>query len=326
MSKDGDIELTRLHREAPLLDLHADSFSIRDTARSFVEERPYRHLDLPRMLEAGILGEAFSIFVHPRWVPEAEWYSRAVEILEKIHAAIELSPKLRPATSSDDIRANAKDGAVSAIIEMEGLHPMAGRIERIEEFFSRGVRIFTLTWNNSNPWATSCDDDMAMEKGLTVAGREAVAEINRLGGLVDFSHSGEATFWETLEILEKPPLCTHSCCRALKDSSRNLTDDQIRAIAKAGGVIGINFFPGFLSSKKYSRVTPADVADHIEHIFELGGESCAALGSDFDGIQCLPGMEDCRGVGKITAELSGRGFSEGDILNVLGRNFLRIFE
>ncbi len=318
-----------LHNQAPLIDLHADTFSFKKDTSKFVDGWPKRHLDLPRMLEIGIWAEAFSLFVYPKWAAgeKAGWLSLAEHELDNIHTAIENSGgKMALAVDANEVLSNLDGGAVSAIIEIEGLHALGGDIAKIEKFFERGVRIFTLTWNNSNNWATSCMDDDAETRGLTLAGRDAVAEINRLGGLVDFSHSGERTFWDSIDIIERPPICTHSCCRAIKDSSRNLTDDQIAAIIERGGVIGINFFPGFLSKNKYSKVTAADIADHIEHILELGGEKNVGLGSDFDGISHLPvGIDDCTGIITITEELLARGHDDGTIMGILGRNFLRVF-
>ncbi len=314
-----------LHKRAPLIDLHADTLSSDKDTSQFISGWSCKHLDLPRMLETGIWGEAFSIFVHPKWAngDEKAWLELAEKELGNILSAVSESDKLALATKSAEVVANAGKGFVSAIIEVEGLHSFGGELDKIDDFFSRGVRIFTLTWNNSNPWATSCMAESG--EGLTSAGREAIARINSLGGIVDFSHSGEKTFWDTIKILEKPPICTHSCCKSLKDSPRNLTDDQISALIDLGGVIGINFFPGFLSAKKYGQTTSADIVDHIQHIIDLGGEKNIGLGSDFDGVQCLPGMSDCTGITLVTEQLLHRGFPEETILGILGRNFLRIF-
>lgn len=314
-----------LHRQAPLIDLHADTFSSGKETWKFLDGWPERHMDLPRMLETGIWGEAFSLFVHPKWGDgdEKAWLEYASKELDNIHIAIEHSDKFALATNADELLVNRSNGAVSAIIEMEGLHPLCGEIDRIDEFFARGVRIFTLTWNNSNNWATSCMFES--EGGIKRAGREAIDRINSLGGIVDFSHSNEQTFYDTIDLLHRPPICTHSCCRAIKYSSRNLTDEQIRAIIHRGGIIGINFFPGFLSSKKYSQTGAEDIVDHIEHILNLGGEGNIGLGSDFDGVKYLPQMDDCTGIVDVTMELLRRNFDRDLILGILGRNFLRIF-
>ena len=319
----------RLHDKAPLIDLHADTFSMTKAASRFVEGSSKVHLDLPRMIEIGIWAEAFSLFVYPKWGKSPDkWFEIAVKELDAIHAAIENSGgKLALATDSAAIRENRSRGAVSAIIEIEGLHPLAGDLSKIEWFFERGVRIFTLTWNNSNPWATSCMDKNSHENGLSDSGREAIAEINRLGGFVDFSHSGERTFWETLDILDTPPICTHSCCMELKHSPRNLTDEQIKAIIDKGGIVGINFYPGFISNKEIPDVGVADLVNHIDHIVALGGEDILALGSDFDGVSNLPSeITDCTGIIEITVELLRRDYSDDLILKILGGNFLRGFE
>ncbi len=315
----------RLHNEAPLIDLHADTFSTDKETTKFTDGWQGKHIDLPRMFEAGIWGEAFSLFVHPKWGDgdKKAWLDLAYREMENIHNAIDRSPKFELATNSQELLANKNRGAISAIIEIEGLHSLGGDLENIDKFFDLGVRIFTLTWNNSNSWATSCMYES--DGGLTYRGRDAIKRITSLGGLVDFSHSNQKTFRDTIDLLDKPPICTHSCCRALKESSRNLTDEQIRAIIERNGVIGVNFFPGFLSSKKYSETTAGDVVDHIEHIIQLGGAHNIGFGSDFDGVQCLPGMSDCTGIVNVTKEMLLRGLDESTISGILGRNFFRIF-
>jgi len=316
-----------LHDKAPLADLHADTFSAIKKAKHFVEGKSKLHLDLPRMRGAGIWAEAFSIFVHPDWSDSDKWLSIAEKQLARIEEAVEISSgSFAIAKSTDEVMCNHKNDVTSGIIEIEGLHPLGGDISKIEWFYNRGVRIFTLTWNNTNEWATSCMDNDAETSGLTAEGIEVLGEINRLDAIVDLAHSGERTFWDVIGRSDTPPICSHSCCRVLKESSRNLTDDQIRAIVERGGVIGINFYPGFLSSKSHSLVTTADLVNHIEHIIGLGGKANVALGSDFDGVRRLPkGMEDCTRIIEVTKEMLRRGFEEDVILGVLGRNFMRLF-
>ncbi len=328
-----DINIDRilsLHTKAPLVDLHADTFSMSKDSPRFVEGSFETKLDLPRMFEVGLWAEAFSLFVYPKWgdeIPE-KWREIAHKQLIGIESAIASSGgKLRLARNSTELLENRNNGAVSAIIEVEGLHSLCGNLEDINMLFNRGVRIFTLTWNNSNDWATSCMDPSANSKGLTALGEEAVRKIDALGGLIDFSHSGEKTFWETMSIIRKPPICTHSCCMSLQTSPRNLTDEQICAIIDKQGIIGVNFYPGFLSPKDKSEVTSADIVDHIEHIVSLGGEENVGLGSDFDGVSYLPtDISDCHGLVNITREMIIRGFDEETLLRVLGGNFLRVFQ
>ncbi|HHS50602.1 MAG TPA: membrane dipeptidase [candidate division Zixibacteria bacterium] len=329
MDETHQVRILDLHSKAPLIDLHADTFSSARRTTNFLDGWPKKHLDLPRMFDCGLWAEAFSLFVYPRWGggQSSRWLEVANRELANIELAVEASDgRFAIARNSAEILQNKENGSVSAIIEIEGLHSLGGDLELIDSFFERGVRIFTLTWNNSNEWATSCMDSKAQTVGLTADGRTAVERIDKLGGLIDFSHSGERTFWDAMEIITRPPICTHSCCSSLKDSPRNLTDEQISAIIDKAGIIGINFYPGFLSSKETEHVTAADIVNHIEHILSFDGEENVGLGSDFDGIRYLPAdMSDCTGLSNVTREMINRGFPENRILKILGSNFLRVF-
>ena len=315
MSKNYDSEIIEhslsLHKTFPVIDLHADTFSVIESHREFLDGDLRRHLDLPRMEKSGIDAEIFSIFVYPNGEEPSRWLIRAREILSRITDAQEQSEgRFGIATSVGDISRNIVEGVISGVIEIEGLHPLGGNIGLLGEFYRCGVRVFTLTWNNSNAWAVSCMDDFSEIHGLTDEGFCAVSEINRLGGVIDLSHSGVKTFWDVIDKSKTAPVCSHSCCKEIKDSSRNLDDDQVIAMIDRGGIIGVNFFPGFLSSKKYSKTTPADIVDHIEYIFDMGGEDNVGLGSDFDGVQCLPGMRDCSDIYLVTCEMLKRGYSD----------------
>ncbi|MCK5833329.1 dipeptidase [bacterium] len=330
MSNPIESDIKLLHDKAPLIDLHADTFSSLESTSDFTSAWLKKHIDLQRMLKTGLWAEAFSLFVYPKWGREKpkRWHKIAIRELENIENAVQNSQgQFAIAHNSAEIIANKAKGVVSAVIEIEGLHSLLGELNEINNFFNRGVRIFTLTWNNSNDWATSCMAPTAKTEGLTEDGIEAVRKIDSLGGFIDFSHSGEQTFWQTMDIIERPPICTHSCCMALQTSPRNLTDEQISAIIDKNGIIGVNFYPAFLSPKDKSEVTSVDIVDHIEHIISLGGEGNVGLGSDFDGISHLPtDIDDCTGLANITRELIRRGFSEEKILKILGGNFLRVFE
>ena len=316
--------VVELHTSSPLIDLHADTFSSVDVPENFLKSNSSKHIDLPRMLDIKFKGELFSLFVHPSWGDGPKWRELALAQLNIMENTSTLSHGIfHIVTELDEVEEHAqKTNSVFSLVEIEGLHPLEGKIDSLIEFFARGVRVFTLTWNNSNDWATSCMDSDAAFKGITEEGLQAVKTINELGGIIDLSHSGERTFWDAMEKSDTPPICTHSCCKSLKDSSRNLTDVQIKAMIERQGIIGINFYPGFLGAEK-GKVKISDIVRHIEHIIELGGEKVLALGSDFDGVQHLPsGMTNCGDLPFLTVELLERGFSHEMIRGILGSNFM----
>jgi membrane dipeptidase len=160
--------------------------------------------------------------------------------------------------------------------------------------------------------------------GLTTLGVEAAEEAQRLGIVMDVSHLSDAGFWDLIEIVKKPLIASHSSCRALCDHPRNLADDQVRAMADRGGVIGVNFAPNFIHPVK---ATVERVVDHIDHIVSLVGIDHVGLGSDFDGISTTPeGLEDVTRMPNVTKVLVDRGYSSSEVKKILGENHLRVFK
>lgn len=240
---------------------------------------------------------------------------------------IEAAPnRVAQAISPEQVWTNYKNNKRSLILEIEGLHPIEDNTERIQFLWDAGVRIFTLTWNNSNKFASSAADvnrGKIERDGLTDAGIEICKQINELGGIIDLSHSSDTTFYDVLS-LGISPILSHSCVRELKDNKRNATKEMIAALGEAGGVIGINFFPGFLSVKRYGDVTSDDILTHISAAMEVGGENVAALGSDFDGVSALPAdIPDASGFKKIAQKMVQKGFDDSTIKKVMGLNFLQ---
>ena len=152
---------------------------------------------------------------------------------------------------------------------MEGGHMMENNLDKLDSLFNRGVRYMTLTWNNSNPWATSAmeetyDSLLHQPKGLSEFGKRVVQHMNKLGMMVDLSHVGERTFWDAINTTTKPVVVSHSCCYSLCHAFRNLKDDQIKAVGKNGGVIHLNFYSGFLDSNYHRRDSIFDLQHTAE--------------------------------------------------------------
>ena len=187
----------------------------------------------------------------------------------------------------------------------------------------------TLTHNGDNEICDSAAEGKRWE-GLSPFGREFVAEMNRIGMLVDIAHCSDKTFYDCIEVSSAPIVSTHSCCRALCSHRRNLTDAQLRALADKGGVCQINFYPVFLSDEynedlDLNRPGVKEVVDHIDHAVKVAGIEAVGIGSDFDGIDEAPlGLDDISKIGLVFEEMARRGYSEDEIEKVAGRNFLRV--
>lgn len=238
----------RLHREAFVIDTHADTPTefFLHPGYDFGERHAEGHVDLPRLREGGI-DLQFLI----AWVPaeaaavEGASFDHAVRLIRAIHEVVGRTVGARVVGSVAELDLAREAGEVAIMIGVEGGHAIENSIERLRELHALGVRSLTLTWNNSNDWADASGVP-PRHHGLTDFGREVVRELNRLRMLVDVSHAAEATFFDVLETSEAPVIASHSCARALADHHRNLTDEQLRALAAQGGVVGINYFPTFL--------------------------------------------------------------------------------
>jgi membrane dipeptidase len=264
------------------------------------------------------------------------------------------------ARTADEILAARKQGKIAALIGIEGGHAIEDSLDKLREFFQFGARYMTLTHSNTNNWADSSGDisraNVKHHGGLTDFGRQVVNEMNRLGMIVDVSHVADDTFWDVMETSRAPVIASHSSCRAISRAPRNMTDDMIRALAKKGGVIQINFACSFLKDasrttlaaerrklmtgcaedmdrcrelvekdRRFPRATIADVVAHIDHAVKVGGIDAVGIGSDFDGIDCTPvGLEDVSKFPSLTRALLERGYTEEQIRKISGGNTLRV--
>ena len=207
--------------------------------------------------------------------------------------------------------------------------PIGKSLDILRDFYAKGIRYMTLCHSANNEICDSCATAEKRWHGLSPFGREVVAEMNRLGMLVDVSHISDEAFYDVLECSTRPVVATHSCCRALASHPRNMTDDMIRALAAKGGVIQINFYPYFLIDG-YEEGQPAPsykvVADHIDHVVKLVGIDHVGIGSDFDGIEVAPeGLEDASMMPTLFDELRRRGYSQEDLDKIASGNFFNAF-
>ncbi|NLG70009.1 MAG: membrane dipeptidase [Firmicutes bacterium] len=314
----------RLHFDSLVFDAHADTIAIDvvEGRRHLDETGRGGHVDLQRLAAGGVGVQIFSLYVPPT-VPTPHNALRALTILDALAAEVQRSSDrivwIRRAQDLEEARRSRKLGVIASL---EGCEVLAGSLAVLRTLYRLGVRAAGLTGNVRNEVADGVGEPRAA--GLTAFGKEVVAEMDRLGMVVDVSHLSEAGFWEVMEIGRHPVIASHSNARAICDHVRNLTDDQIRALARKGGVMGINFFPGFL--RKEGPATLDDVVRHIDHVVELVGPDHVGLGSDYDGISRVPqGLEDPSHLPALTEALVRRGYDDLAIRKILGDNFARVF-
>lgn len=282
------------------------------------------HVDLKRIKSIGSFVQFFAAFIDPIYSP-AYALKRAIQIIDKFYQQIDLYKEfVKPCYDYNDITDSLKDGKIGAVLTIEGGEALQGEISTLRMFFKLGVRSICLTWNNRNEIADGVSDSIT-GGGLTPFGREVITEMNRLGMLIDLSHISEKGFWNVMELTASPVIVSHSNAKKICDHIRNLTDAQIEAVKLNGGVIGINFYPYFLSGT--DKATLKDILMHIEHISGLIGTDYIGVGADFDGIECTP--SDVRGVEDITKvfnELLKLNYTQQDVEKIAGLNFLRLLK
>ena len=245
----------RLHKKAIVIDTHNDFISTGiEKNKSFdMELKGITHSDLNRMKTGGIDVQIFSIFCDENYGMGTA-YAFANREIDTLYATVERNPsKMMIVKTSEELSTAVKSGKLGSMIGVEGGHMIEDKMEYLEALYARGARYMTLTWNNSTSWASSAADERAKKNlgrpyGLNTFGKEIVKKMNALGMIVDISHVGEQTFYDAIATTSKPVIASHSCTYALCPVPRNMTDDQIKALGKNGGVIHLNFYSGFVDS------------------------------------------------------------------------------
>lgn len=263
----------KLHKKGVLIDFHNDILSTAiGLGKSFDQDLSGKtYSDLNRMLEGGIDIQIFSVFCGGE---QKDPYAFANREIDTLYAWINRNPdKMMLVTNPKQLNQAVKSHKLGAMIGVEGGHMIEEDLSKLEALYDRGVRYMTLTWNNSTNWATSAmeetnDSLLHQPKGLSAFGKQVIKKMNSLGMMIDLSHVGEKTFWDAIKITTKPVIVSHSSTYALAPVFRNLKDDQILAVGKNNGVIGINFYSGFLDSS-YDRKTKEMMQRHQPEIDSL---------------------------------------------------------
>jgi len=255
----------KLHNKSIVIDAHNDilTSAVEDGVLVDGNLKGKTHADLQRFKEGGVDVQIFSVWCDGTFGKD-QAFARAIREIDTLYAVIARNPdKMMLVTSPDQLKQAVKKKKLGAMIGVEGGHMIEDRLDYLDSLYNRGTRYMTLTWNNSTPWATSAMFETGADsaaknstrtKGLTDYGKQIVRRMNELGMIVDVSHVGEQTFWDAINTTTKPVIASHSCAHALCPVFRNLKDDQIKAVAKNGGVIHLNFFSGFIDSTFFTRV------------------------------------------------------------------------
>lgn len=237
----------RIHRQSIVVDTHSDTTSrILDEGFDMGARASDGHMDIPRMREGGMDAEFFAIYVAASYAKNGGAARRALDMIDGVYDQASRHPDaLEMAYSVADIRRIARKGKIAALMGIEGGHAIEDSLRALRVFYRLGVRYMTLTHTNSNHWADSSGDE-PRHNGLTDFGRDVVREMNRLGMMVDISHVSDKTFFDVLSVTQAPVIASHSSARALANHPRNMTDDMLKALSKNGGVVMVNFYPGFI--------------------------------------------------------------------------------
>ena len=368
----GPVKLTdealRIHREALVIDGHNDlPWQFREkaglsfTRLDITREQKGLHTDIPRLRKGGVGAQFWAAYVPADKSKRSVAVRDTLEQIDVIRRMARAHPDVfEMAGTADDVVRIHKAGKIASLIGVEGGHSIDNSLGVLRTYYALGVRYITLTHTETLDWADSATDE-AKNGGLTKFGEEVVAEMNRLGMLVDISHVSADTMRHALRVTRAPLIASHSSAYALAAHPRNVPDDVLKLVAKNGGVVMVNFYPGFLSPEaarasrdmfqaardlrarfkddkefeaalrawqKEHPIPPVSVhtvVDHIEHVIKTAGIDHVGLGSDYDGINAVPQqLEDVSCYPYITQELLNRGYKKDEILKVLGGNILRV--
>ena len=313
-------EAHQLHDRILTLDTHCDTPMFFPQGIHFEQRDPRILVDLHKMTE-GRQDATIMVAYLPQ--PTDNPTAFADNIFDKIETIVrDNSRYLALARTPEDLWKNKHLGLKSIMLGIENGIALDGKLSNLRHFADRGIVYMTLCHNGDNDICDSASKSNQTHGGVSQFGAEVIAEMNRLGILVDMSHAGEKSFYDALDISKKPIVCSHSSARALCDHPRNLTDDQMRALAAKGGVAQTTIYHGFL--RKDAQATILDVMAHLEHAIAVMGIDHVGLGTDFDGDGGVPGLADSSELLLFTRQLLRKRYSDEDIQKVWGGNFLRV--
>lgn len=290
------------------------------------------HVDLHKMEKGECFLQNFAVFTNIADQDSSftwkviDFYDEQMKINED---------RIRKALTYEDILENERSGYMNAMLTLEEGSVIDGDLDRLKDFYDRGVRMITLTWNHANGIGFP---NFRMKEGgyenilyrinekdgLTDFGIEYIRRMEELGMIIDVSHLSDAGFYDVVKYSTKPFVASHSDARSICGVARNLSDEMIRLLADKGGVMGINYCSAFIEDRNETFTTVQGMVDHIRHIVKIGGIDCVGLGSDFDGIENSLEIKDASGV-QLLYEALKKYFSEEEIEKIFWKNVLRVY-
>lgn len=304
-----------------------------------------RMINIPKLIQGNYLLQCFAMFVVYKRndIDNYSPYEYCNKMIDRYDKEIEnCKSYIKKALTYNDIENNIKNNTMSSLLTIEEGGVLEEKIENLEHFYNRGVRMITLTWNYVNEIAYPNIDMTKIDKfsvenppnmsipntsdGLTDFGKEVVKKMNELGIVIDCSHASDKTFYDVINITTKPIVCSHSCSRSVCNHVRNMSDDMLLKLKENRGVVGINYCHDFVKGDD-SIATIKDIVKHINYIRDLIGIDYIGLGSDFDGIENNNiELKDASMMNLLLDELKKQGYSEEDIDKILHKNVLRVFK
>ena len=356
------VEAQRIAQQYLLIDTHIDvPYRLQEHWEDVTQATAKGEFDYPRAKKGGLNAPFMSVYIPASYEKTGGGALLANQLIDSMEALVGRAPdKFAMAYRSDDLAAQFKQGKISLALGMENGTPINGKLENLRHFYQRGIRYITLAHSESNHIADSSYDLRRPHKGLSPFGEQVVAEMNKLGMMIDISHVSDAAFYKVLSLTKAPVIASHSSLRAFVPGfERNMDDKMIQALAKNGGVIQINFGSSFVISQanqwglqfkaaakaagksqddeayraEYLQKHPYPFANvdtvikHIDHVVKLVGIEHVGIGSDFDGVgDSLPdGLKDVSMYPNLIEGLLKRGYSEADIVKIMSGNLLRVW-
>lgn len=320
-------EMKYLHQQILTLDSHEDTPMLFEKGVRFDHREEHALVDLHKMYE-GRLDVGIMVAYLPQGARDeashTEAYHKANALLDQLDEMVKANePWVKMASTPAELYPRKAMGRKSIMRGIENGYAIGNHLAHLKHFRDRGVVYMTLCHNGDND---ICDSARGKGEhgGLSPFGIEVVKEMNRLGMLIDLSHAAESTFYQVLDCSKVPVVCSHSCCRGLCDHPRNLTDEQMRALAASGGVMQVTLYGGFL--REDGQAALPDVVEHIIHAIEVMGPEHVGIGSDFDGDGGVPGVAHAGELANLTCALIREGLTMKDLRGIWGGNFLRVMQ
>ena len=311
-----------LHRKTLTVDAHCDAlFRVVDGERQLGERSDLGQFDFPRALEGGLTAALMAISGYGMGA------RGLFKLIDVFYDQVDAYPdQALHALRADDIPRAKELGKVALVLSMEGATGLEGDLGVLRVCYRLGLRVLGITWNRRNEAADGVGE-LRTRGGLTRFGVDLVQECNRLGIIIDLAHLAPAGVEDVLKMVDLPVVATHANCYALWPHPRNLTDAQLEAIAKCGGVVGVTPVPAFLGEDEM-RSHLSVLLDHIDHIVRVIGLDGAGIGLDFDGAGDVrtEGIEEISQLGNLTTGLAERGYSAQAIGKIMGGNFMRVLQ